>query len=227
MSTKSKKRKSHKVVKEGKPDSVKTKPLHDVVDSHDLPTDTTVVSSLSKKPVDKSLDCKSTDKVKHKSIKQSTDSSKNDINPVSTLEDDVKWCIAQLEMAAVSKTVSKKQKEECMKYIKLLQSSKTSVPRKRQIMRQNFGDYKQKIKERPLLDSDVTLKVADSGLLLSAGKFHRKSTKFQIDSTCTDENGDDEQGAVGGGSECSNSHTLRDLCRELESTTFTFNFSID
>lgn len=224
MSTKSKRRKSHKVVKENKTDSVKTKPLHDVIDSHDLLTNNaTLVSSLSTKPVDKSLDCKFTGKVKHKSIKQSTDSSKN----ASTLEDDIKWCIARLEMATISKTVSKKQKEDCIKYIKLLQSSKTPVPRKRQIMRQNFGDYKQKMEERPLLDSDVTLKVADSELVLSAGKFHRKSTKFQTDSSCANENGDDEKGAVGGDSECSNTHTLRDMCRELESTTFTFNFSIN
>ena len=118
--------------------------------------------------------------MKDKSTKQPADDSKNDINPGSTLEDDIKWCIAQLEMAVVSKSVTKKQKEESIKYIKLLQSSRTPVPRKRQIMRQNFGDYKQKMRERPLPDRDVALKVADSEFLDSAGKFHRKSTSFLV-----------------------------------------------
>ena len=217
MSTKNKKRKSQKIVKESKPESIKTKPIRDLaVDSHDLPTN----DAISIPPLSAvSLDHKSTSKTKDKSTKQPTKDS-NDINPCSTIEDDIKWCIAQLEMAVVSKSVTKKQKEENVKYIKLLQSSRTPVPRKRQIMRQNFGDYKQKMKERPLVDSDIALKVADSELMASAGKFHRKSTKFSCVS--------DEQGAIGSGSEHhADSHTLRDLCKELESTPFTFNFSID
>ena len=209
MSTKSKKRKSQKLVKESKPEVVKTKPVHGL--AVDLPT-----NDATSNPPGVPLH-KSTSKTKDKSTKQPADSSKDDINPGNTLDDDIKWCIAQLEMAVVSKSVTKKQKEESIKYIKLLESSRTPVPRKRQIMRQNFGDYKQKMRERPLPDSDVTLKVADSELLVSAGKFHRKSAKF-----CCG------QGAVSGGLEHhSDSHTLQDLCKELESTSFTFNFSTD
>lgn len=221
MSAKNKKRKSQKVVKESKSESLKTKCVHDVVDSCDLQTNNvTLISPLT---VSKALDCKSTSKMRERSTKQSTSVPKDDINPdSSTLENDVKWCIAQLEMAIVNKSIPKKQKEESMKYIKLLQSSKTPVPRKRQIMRQNFGDYKQKMRERPLLDRDITVKVADSELMVSAGKFHRKSAKFKPDS-CTS----DEQGAIGGGLEHPDNHTLRDLCKELESTSFAFNFSVD
>lgn len=212
MSTKNKKRKAQKVMKENKPEVVKTKP----VDSDDLPTN----DATSSPPAGVPVDHKSTSKMKDKSTKQPAGPSKDDINPGSTLEDDIRWCIAQLEMAVVSKSVTKKQKEESIKYIKLLESSRTPVPRKRQIMRQNFGDYKQKMRERPLPDSDVALKVADSELLVSAGKFHRRSTKVG----CVN----DDQGAVGGSLEHhSDSHTLRDLCKELESTSFTFNFPID
>ena len=215
MSTKNKKRKSHKVVREAKPKSLKTEPVHDVDDScHLAANDPTSISSLSVSK-SKSSDGKFTSKKEDKCTKQQ----KDDINPGSTLEDDIKWCIAQLEMAVVSKTVPKKQKEESIKYMKLLQSSKTPVPRKRQIMRQNFGDYKQKMKERPLLDDDITLKIADSEVMGSAGIFHRKSVNFQPNSC-----GNDKQGAVGGGVD---SHSLRDLCRELEGTSFTFDFSID
>ena len=81
-------------------------------------------------------------------------------------------------------------------------------------MRQNFGDYKQKMRERPLPDSDVALKVADSELLVAAGKFHRKSTKF----CCVN----DEQGT-----HHPDSHTLQDLCKVLESFTFNFSQLID
>ena len=212
MSSKNKKRKGHKVVKETKPKSLKAEPVHDVED--DLPKND--AASFSLLSISKSSDDKSASKLKDKSTKQQ----KDDLNPGSTLEDDIKWCIAQLEMSVASKSVPKKQKEESMKYIKLLQSGKTSVPRKRQIMRQNFGDYKQKMRERPLLDDDITLKVADSELMESAGTFHRKGAKFQPN--CVD----DQQGAVGN-VQHSNSHSLRDLCKELESTSFTFNFSID
>lgn len=213
MSSKNKKRKNHKVVKETKPKFLKAEPVHDVEDG--MPTNDVV--SISLLSISKSSDNKSTSKTKDINTKEQ----KDDLSPSSTLEDDIKWCIAQLEMAVVSKSVPKKQKEESMKYIKLLQSSKTPVPRKRQIMRQNFGDYKQKMRERPLLDDDITLKVADSELMESAGTFHRKGTKFQP--TCVS----DQQGAVGGGVEHSNGHSLRDLCKELEGTSFTFNFSID
>ena len=51
----------------------------------------------------------------HLVYQQSADSSKDDINPGSTLDNDIKWCIAQLEMAVVSKCVTKKQKEESIK----------------------------------------------------------------------------------------------------------------
>jgi len=140
---------------------------------------------------------------------------------ISTLEDDIAWCVAQLEMAIGGKTVSKQQKEEMLKYIKLLQSSKIPVPRKRQIMRQNFGDYKRKMRERPLSSVSTKLKIADSKHISSAGNFHRKSTKF---STCVD----DKLSPVSGDPISStHSQSLSNLCKELESASFTFNFSID
>ena len=214
MSTKNKRKKIQKVVKGIQSGSVTTKPILD--DSHAIVDD----ASLSKSSVSTSVDYESNAK-KEKSTKQSTgEDSKNSIGSGSTLEDDIKWCIAQLEIAVVSKSVTKKQKEESIKYIKLLQSSKTPVPRKRQIMRQNFGDYKQKMRERPLLDNDIGLKVADPELTISAGKFHRKSTKL----FCANDKQEDDGDGLG---HHSDSHTLSDLCKELEGSHFTFNFSID
>ena len=214
MSTKNRKRKSQKVVKGIQSESVKTKPIHG--DSHATTDDV----SLSTSSVGMSVGCKFNAR-KEKSTKQPTgDDSKSGVGLGSTLEDDIKWCIAQLEMAVVSKSVTKKQKEESIKYIKLLQSSKTPVPRKRQIMRQNFGDYKQKMKEKPLLDNDIALKVADPELTISAGQFHRKSTKLFFAKDKQEDDGD----GLGHRSNC---RTLSDLCKELECSHFTFNFTID
>ena len=155
-------------------------------------------------------------------------STKNTVDtPISSLEDDIAWCVTQLEMAISGKTVTKQQKEETLKYIKLLQSSKTPVPRKRQIMRQKFGDYKQKMKERPLPSTSSKLKIPDHKHISSAGNFHRKSTKL---STCSvgDSSFDDKLSPVLGDHISSlHSQSLSSLCKELESTSFTFNFSID
>ena len=87
MSTKNKKTKSQKVAKESKSEFVKANDL--TVDSHDQPAnDATSIPSLS---AGVPLDRKSTSQVKDKSAKQQADDSKNDINPGSTLEDDIKW----------------------------------------------------------------------------------------------------------------------------------------
>ena len=109
-------------MKESKPEVVNTKPVDGLV--VDLPT-----NDATSNPPGVPLYHKSTIKTKDKSTKQPADPSKDDIKPVSTLDDDIKWCIAQLEMAIVSKSVTKKQKEESIKYIKLLESSRTPFPR--------------------------------------------------------------------------------------------------
>ena len=141
--------------------------------------------------------------------------------PVSSLEDDIAWCVTQLEMNIGGKAVTKQQKEEMLKYIKLLQSSKTPVPRKRQIMRQSFGDYKQKMKERPLPSASSKLTIPDCKHISSAGNFHRKSTKLltrSVEDTSIDDKLSPDHTA---------SQSLSGLCKELESASFTFDFSID
>ncbi|KAI6656346.1 hypothetical protein LOD99_1146 [Oopsacas minuta] len=60
------------------------------------------------------------------------------------------WCISQLEVSVNDKRVSKKQNEENARIARQLASPKTPFPRKRQLMRSTFGDYRAKMKSHPL-----------------------------------------------------------------------------
>ena len=88
--------KSQKLVKESKSEVVNTKPVHGL--AVDLPT-----NYATSNPPGVPLHHKSTSKTKDKNTKQPADPSKDNIKPGSTLDDDIKWCITQLEMAIVSK----------------------------------------------------------------------------------------------------------------------------
>ena len=68
----------------------------------------------------------------------------------STLEQELDWCIGQLELGLLRRGASKPQKQENERHMKLLRSSKTPLPRKRQVMRSLFGDYRTKMKSQPL-----------------------------------------------------------------------------
>ena len=84
---------------------MKTKPVYGL--AVDLPT-----NDATSNPPGVPLYHKSTSKTNNKSTKQPTDSSKDDINQGSTLDNDFRWCIAQVEIAVVSKSVTKKQKKK-------------------------------------------------------------------------------------------------------------------
>ncbi|CAK8690691.1 unnamed protein product [Clavelina lepadiformis] len=58
---------------------------------------------------------------------------------------EVNWCIEQLRMGMFTKNPSKQQVQECERVIRILTSSKAPLVKKRQAMRQMFGDYRKKI----------------------------------------------------------------------------------
>ena len=70
----------------------------------------------------------------------------------STFEQELNWCIGQLELGLLRPNATKRQKEDNERHIKILSSSKTHLPRKRQIMKNLFGDYRAKMKTQPLPD---------------------------------------------------------------------------
>uniref|UniRef100_A0A667I6Q6 Uncharacterized protein n=1 Tax=Lynx canadensis TaxID=61383 RepID=A0A667I6Q6_LYNCA len=62
------------------------------------------------------------------------------------------WCVEQLELGLKMQRPSQKQKEQALGAIRTLRSERTPLPRKRQLMRSLFGDYRLRWKpsgERP------------------------------------------------------------------------------
>ncbi|XP_008157944.2 UPF0488 protein C8orf33 homolog isoform X2 [Eptesicus fuscus] len=52
------------------------------------------------------------------------------------------WCVEQLELGLKMQRPSPKQKEQAIGAIRTLRSERTPLPRKRQLMRSLFGDYR-------------------------------------------------------------------------------------
>lgn len=52
------------------------------------------------------------------------------------------WCVEQLELGLKTQKPTPKQKEQAVGAIRTLRSEKTPLPRKRQLMRSLFGDYR-------------------------------------------------------------------------------------
>ncbi|XP_076306560.1 UPF0488 protein CG14286 isoform X2 [Tachypleus tridentatus] len=62
-------------------------------------------------------------------------------------EEELCWCINQLQLSLESKKLSQKQNADSIKMLKTLQNPKASLIKKRQVMRGAFGDYRLKMKE--------------------------------------------------------------------------------
>ena len=100
---------------------------------------------------------------------------------VSSFERELEWCIAQLEIGLSRSGASKTQKQENERFIRSLRSEKTPLPRKRQLMKNLFGDYRTRMMQEPLpkhykppLPPSISV-VADKSTLDSTGQFFKKS----------------------------------------------------
>ncbi|XP_058969131.2 UPF0488 protein C8orf33 homolog [Pocillopora verrucosa] len=60
---------------------------------------------------------------------------------------ELNWCIEQLEMGLAFQKTDKKHAEVVHRHLRSLKSSKTPMPRKRQLMFSLFGDYRKKMEE--------------------------------------------------------------------------------
>ena len=99
----------------------------------------------------------------------------------STFEQELNWCIGQLELGLVRPNATKRQKEDNERHIKILSSSKTHLPRKRQIMKNLFGDYRTKMKTQPLPDRFQSMKKpeissVEKETMETTGVFYKLST---------------------------------------------------
>ncbi|KAL9650439.1 hypothetical protein ABK040_004663 [Willaertia magna] len=80
------------------------------------------------------------------------------------LDNELNWCIYQLEFGIKSKEADEYQKQESKKALTTLKSKKTPNAQKRQLMRVIFGDYRTLMKTYPIpttTDSTITMEKSE------------------------------------------------------------------
>lgn len=109
-----------------------------------------------------------------------------------SFEEQVEWCIGQLELGLLRREATKAQKDSNEKNIKTLRSLKVPIPRKRQLMRSLFGDYRLKMTTMPLSEGSSpaskqpSVSVVEKKVAEDCGRFFRvkqSSTKTQNETT--------------------------------------------
>ncbi len=99
-------------------------------------------------------------------------------DPRPSLEQELEWCINQIKLGLNRPKVSQSQRKEAESLSKKLSSSKTPLPRKRQLMHSNFGNYRQKMKEQPLAPPlNIKPSLTAPGVDKEKGQFYRTSSK--------------------------------------------------
>lgn len=98
----------------------------------------------------------------------------------SSFEQELEWCIAQLELGMLRTGASKSQKQQNQKSIQTLQGSKIPLPKKRQLMHRLFGDYRSKMKSQPIPENhtakEVKLKATKTQERETVGTYYRRCT---------------------------------------------------
>ena len=93
-----------------------------------------------------------------------------------TFEEQVEWCIRQLELGLHRRDATKAQKDSNDKNIRTLRSLKVPVPRKRQLMRSLFGDYRSKMVATPLPEArakEPCMNAVEREVAEDCGKFFK------------------------------------------------------
>ncbi len=95
----------------------------------------------------------------------------------SPFQVELDWCIAQLELGMLRQGATRPQKQQNERNIRTLQASKTPVPKKRQLMRSLFGDYRSKMKQQPVPESlvarETKLEPAKAEVIETVGTYYR------------------------------------------------------
>ena len=95
-----------------------------------------------------------------------------------TFEEQLEWCIGQLELGLHRHDATKAQKDSNEKNIRTLRSVKVPMPRKRQLMKSLFGDYRSKMMTTPLPEASARTKelcvnVVERDVAEDCGKFFK------------------------------------------------------
>ena len=95
----------------------------------------------------------------------------------SSFQQELQWCIAQLELGLLRTDATKSKKQENDKLIRTLRSEKTPLPRKRQVMKNLFGDYRTRMLREPVPQYLQTPDSAPSVRGSEGGRFFRHSVQ--------------------------------------------------
>ncbi|XP_030069061.1 UPF0488 protein C8orf33 homolog [Microcaecilia unicolor] len=106
--------------------------------------------------------------------------------PQGTFKDELEWCIRQLETGLLRLNPTPKQVEQTQRILKVLRSRKAPFVKKRHLMNQVFGDYRQKIsiEQKQMEKSAVkamTVKIQECDSKNSGSVAYRKCSSESIE----------------------------------------------
>ncbi|KAK1794791.1 hypothetical protein P4O66_009991, partial [Electrophorus voltai] len=84
-------------------------------------------------------------KTMNKATEEAPKQESTELTPEQQLSRELDWCIEQLELGLRTQKSSNKQREEAIRALKTLHSSRAPVVKKRQVMRAVSGDYRRKM----------------------------------------------------------------------------------
>ncbi|XP_076086277.1 uncharacterized protein LOC143056949 [Mytilus galloprovincialis] len=111
----------------------------------------------------------------------------DDTNAANEFDIELSWCIRQLELGLCNQKPDSRQAAEAIKVLKILRSDKSPLVKKRQAMRNTFGDYRQKIKEEERKNATKMKKLKVTPVSTESNKsvFYKKSLKKANESYVT------------------------------------------
>ncbi|KAF4022111.1 hypothetical protein G4228_014233 [Cervus hanglu yarkandensis] len=87
------------------------------------------------------------------------------------------WCVEKLELGLKMQRPTPKQKEQALGAIRTLRSQRTPLPRKRQLMRSLFGDYRAQIEAEWREALQALRTAAHSAQVQPVGEAARKKSR--------------------------------------------------
>ncbi|XP_043280342.1 UPF0488 protein CG14286 [Venturia canescens] len=142
------------------------------------------------------------------------------------LELELCWCIEQLHISLGSGKLNEKQALESKKTLTLLKNNSVAFIRKRQVMRNTFGDYRAKMiqDEKKYGKYVANVQFAEPKVVSNKSVFLRKATtETPVKKSCEEKCSNNKEKE---GEDLHNVKKLFVMSKETSDVPFTFNFSV-
>lgn len=141
--------------------------------------DTPTNAKKHKKKKKKTGDGKDNQKKGVKTNEETPKQETTELTADEQLSRELDWCIEQLELGLKTQKTSSKQREEAVRALKTLHSSKAPLVKKRQVMRAVSGDYRKKMEEEKTRQFKLIQSAVTSARVNSVSEckpvFHRRA----------------------------------------------------